>query len=164
MLNWARPMSTLIMEAWVFAMFPRVEPPGMSERLAKRCTGTPARWQIDSNAACETPSLVYFWAALNLTTTPPFSATRFSSSYFSGWVGWTPWALSADSIMLRARSVSQGWQASPFAAVTILRITRIRKSESAPCRVTLPTSSLSNTQAMSTCSDGFASSSARTEA
>ena len=47
----------------------------MSERLAKRCTGTPAVLQIHSNTAWETPSLVYFWAALNLTTTPAFSAT-----------------------------------------------------------------------------------------
>ena len=42
---------------------------------------------MPSNTAADRPSLVYFWLALLLTTTPPFIRTRFCSSYFSGWFG-----------------------------------------------------------------------------
>ena len=122
-------MSTVLMEAWVLAMLPSVEPPGMSERFAKRCTGTPARAQTPSKIAWDTPSLVYFWLALNFTTTPPFMATRLSASYFSGWFGWTAWALSAESIMLRASMASR--LRAPRAAATRPSTSR-RKLESAP--------------------------------
>ena len=65
-------MSTVFMETWALAMLPSVEPPATSERLAKCCVGTPAAAQIMPKMASDTPSVVYFWFALCLTTTPPF--------------------------------------------------------------------------------------------
>ena len=53
------------------------------ERLAKYCTGTPARLQISAKIALLMPSVVYFWLALNFTTIPSFMKGRLVASAFS---------------------------------------------------------------------------------
>ena len=141
MASWGRPMSTVGMDRWALLMLPKVEPPGRSARLLYRCTGTPAARQASRNTAPDTASVVYFWLALYLRTTPPFSTGRSTPSYSSGWAGWTAWALSADTMKLLAAIVRQ----SRPRAVLTRSSTSVRKVESAPCRVPLPTSSLLNT-------------------
>ena len=53
-------------------MLPSVEPPSTSDRLMNTCKGTSALAQMTLNSPAETASVVYFWFALYLMTTPPF--------------------------------------------------------------------------------------------
>ena len=65
-------MSTVFRDTWALLILPRVDPPGMSERLAKVWKGTPALWHRALNMAADTASVVYFWLALYLITIPWF--------------------------------------------------------------------------------------------
>ena len=132
------------METWELLRFPRVDPPGMSDRLEKCCTGTSAFSQISENTASDTASVVYFWLALCLITTPRFMYTRFWRSYFSGWFGCTAWALSAETMKPSAMAARISPSEAPRANPTRVSVS-YRKVESAPCRERDPTSSLSNT-------------------
>ena len=116
----------------------------MSERLAKCCTGTPAIAHRLEKTAQETASVVYFWLALCLMTTPPFMNVRFCASYFSGWFGWTACALSAEAMKLAAMAARISPSVAPSAAPARVS-TSVRNVESAPCLEPLPTSSLSST-------------------
>ena len=60
MASWAIPMSTMgMLTAWL-RRFPSVLPPGSSARLAKICTGTPARRQMERKSPQVRPVVVYF--------------------------------------------------------------------------------------------------------
>ena len=66
-------MSAVFRETCALAIFPSVEPPAISERFAKVCTGTFSASQMDLKTAAETASVVYFWLALNFKTIPPLT-------------------------------------------------------------------------------------------
>ena len=132
------------METWLLEMLPRVPPPRMSERLAKCWQGTCAASQTFVNRAEETPSVVYFWFALCLMTTPPFMYTRFWASYSSGWFGCRACALSADAMKPEAIAARTSPAERPSASPDRVS-TSPRKVESAPCLEVEPTSSLSKT-------------------
>ena len=100
--SWGRPTSTVCMDTFWEDRLPRVLPPTLSLRLAKYWTGTPASLQMPENTALLIPSVVYFWLAENFTTMPLFIQVQFSPSVFSGWLGWTAWALSQETIKLPA--------------------------------------------------------------
>ena len=89
MASWGRPISTAWTLTWVLERLPRVEPPALSLRLAKFCTGTSACWQSAVNTARLNASVVYFWLALSLMTMPLFIHAQFTASVFSGWFGCT---------------------------------------------------------------------------
>ena len=84
MASWGRPISMVFSGTWVLEMFPSVEPPAISERLAKVCTGTPASRQRSRNMAVEMPSVQYFWLALYLITMPSPRYGRLDGSALSG--------------------------------------------------------------------------------
>ena len=65
MASWGRPMSTQFMDTRAMARLPRVLPPTLSERLAKYCSGTPARAEALATAMLM-PSLVYSLAGVHL--------------------------------------------------------------------------------------------------
>ena len=73
-------------------------------------------------------------------TGPPFIAGRWVASAYSGWLGWTAWALSADTMKLWAMA----WARFLPKAAHIRSATSARNVPSAPCLVRLPTSSLSS--------------------
>lgn len=68
------PISTVFIGTCVFEIFPRVDPPGTSERFTKVWYFTPARSQRSLNFAADTASVQYFWLALYLMTIPPFGS------------------------------------------------------------------------------------------
>ena len=53
-------MSTVFKETWALEIFPNVEPPAMSERLVKVCTGTCTFLHNALKTAADTASVVYF--------------------------------------------------------------------------------------------------------
>ena len=57
-------MSTVFKETWALEIFPNVEPPAMSERLVKVCTGTCTFLHNALKTAADTASVVYFWLGL----------------------------------------------------------------------------------------------------
>ena len=59
MASWGRPMSTVFTGTWEAEMFPRVEPPAMSDRFRKVWKGTCARRQMVLKTAADTASVVY---------------------------------------------------------------------------------------------------------
>ena len=67
-------MSTVFKETWALEIFPNVEPPAMSERLVKVCTGTCTFLHNALKTAADTASVVYFWFALYLITIPSLIA------------------------------------------------------------------------------------------
>ena len=73
-------MSTVFKETWALEIFPNVEPPAMSERLVKVCTGTCTFLHNALKTAADTASVVYFWFALYLITIPSFNKP-------DGWLG-----------------------------------------------------------------------------
>ena len=97
MASWATPTSAAFTATCRAERLPRVDPPGMSEWLAKVWREMPARSASTDTMAAEAASVVYFWLPLYLTTTPPPSRGRFTGSLLSGRLGCRAWTLSADS-------------------------------------------------------------------
>ena len=135
-------MSTVFKETWALEIFPNVEPPAMSERLVKVCTGTCTFLHNALKTAADTASVVYFWFALYLITIPSLIAGRLVGSATSAWFGCTAWALSAEIIKLEATAIRYCSLVRPKLSL-IRSKTSFKKVESAPCLVPLPTSSLS---------------------
>ena len=79
-------MSTVFKETWALEIFPNVEPPAMSERLVKVCTGTCTFLHNALKTAADTASVVYFWFALYLITIPSLIAGRLVGSATSAWL------------------------------------------------------------------------------
>ena len=84
MASWGRPISTVRNAACALERLPRVEPPGISERFTKSWQGTPALRQMLRKTAALTPSVVYFWFALCLSTMPPLTDGRLTGSALAG--------------------------------------------------------------------------------